>query len=88
MQTINERSQELAIRGKNAMAELYQAVTARMRDERGQIGAEFMGLLGIAALVIGALVALGVHNMIADAAEKFVEAITKGDEPAGFGGDD
>ena len=87
MQSINERSQELAIRGKNSMAELYQAVTARLRDERGQIGAEFMGLLGIAALVIGALVALGVHDLIAEAADKFVKAITKGDEPEGFGGD-
>ena len=87
MQSINERSQELAIRGRNAMAELYQTLAARLRDERGQIGAEFMGLLGIAALVIGALVALGVHDLIAAAADKFVKAITKGDEPEGFGGD-
>ena len=85
MQTINERSQELAIRSRNAMAELYGAVTARLRDERGQIGAEFMGLLGIAALVIGAIVALGLHDVIADTAKKFVDAIKGGKEPEGFG---
>jgi hypothetical protein len=85
MQTISERSQELAIRGKNSMAGLYQAVAARLRDERGQIGAEFMGLLGIAALVIGAIVALDIHDLIADAAKAFIENLKGGDKPEGFG---
>jgi hypothetical protein len=83
MQTINERRQELARRTREAMADLAQAVAGRGREERGQISAEFMGLLFIAALVIGAIVALDIHNLIADAVETFIENIKSGDKPEG-----
>jgi hypothetical protein len=85
MQTINESSQELVRRSRDSVVELYHAVAARLRDERGQIGAEFMGLLGIAALVIGAIVALDIHDLIADAAKAFIENLKGGDKPEGFG---
>ena len=83
MQTINERRQELARRTREAMADLAQAIAGRGREERGQISAEFMGLLFIAALVIGAIVALDIHTLISEAVETFIENIKSGDKPEG-----
>jgi hypothetical protein len=83
MQTINERRQELARRTREAMADLAQAIGGRGREERGQISAEFMGLLFIAALVIGAIVALDIHTLISEAVETFIENIKSGDKPEG-----
>ena len=83
MQTINERRQELARRTREAMADLAQAVAGRGREERGQISAEFMGLLFIAALVIGAIVALDIHTLISEAVETFINNIKSGDKPEG-----
>ena len=87
MQTITERTEELArdlaIRSRAAMADLGQAVARRAREERGQISAEFMGLLFIAALVIGAIVALDIHTLISEAVETFINNIKSGDKPEG-----
>ena len=83
MQTINERRQELARRTREAMADLAQAIGVRGREERGQISAEFMGLLFIAALVIGAIVALDIHTLISEAVETFINNIKSGDKPEG-----
>jgi hypothetical protein len=91
MQTITERTEELArelaARTRVALAHLKHVAGERTRDERGQISAEFMGLLFIAALVIGAIVALGIHTIIAEAARDFVNNIKSGDKPAGAPGD-
>jgi hypothetical protein len=87
MQTITDRTEELlaevAGRTKVALGNARHAVRERVRDERGQISAEFMGLLFIVALVIGAIVALGIHNDIADAIDGFIGDIKSGDTPEG-----
>jgi hypothetical protein len=72
MQTITHRTEELA-----------RALANRARDQRGQISAEFMGLLFIAALVIGAIVALDIHTLISEAVEQFINDIKSGDKPEG-----
>jgi Flp pilus assembly pilin Flp len=85
MQTITDRSEELArelaIRTRVAMSNMSHAVAERMREQRGQTAAEYMGLLLIVALIIGALVSLGVHTMIRDAVEGFINNIKSGDSP-------
>lgn len=87
MQTITDRTGALvsatACRARLAVGNARHAVAARLRDEQGQISAEFMGLLFIVALVIGAIVALGIHNDIADAIDGFISDIKSGDTPEG-----
>jgi hypothetical protein len=87
MQSITNRTEEflseVACRARRAPGNVAHAVAARLREERGQISAEFMGLLFIVALVIGAIVALGIHTDIADAIQGFINDIKSGNEPAG-----
>ena len=43
-----------------------------MRAERGQTTAEYMGILLVVAVIVGALIASGLHRDIADAARSAV----------------
>jgi hypothetical protein len=85
MQTITDRTEELArelaIRTRVAMSGLVQAVSDRAREQRGQTAAEYMGILLIVALIIGFMVALKLHEDIANAAQGFVNNIKGGDKP-------
>ena len=84
MQTITrteELSRELAIRARVAISDLVHAVTERAREQRGQTDAEYMGILLIVAMIIGALFSLGVHTMIRDAVEGFINNIKAGESP-------
>ena len=58
MQTITDRTEELArelaIRTRVAMSDLVHAVSERSREQRGQTAAEYMGILLIVAMIIGA----------------------------------
>jgi hypothetical protein len=94
MQTITERTEEFlsatACRARlavgntaHAVGNAAHAIRSRVSEERGQISAEFMGLLFIVALVIGAIVALGIHTTIADAINTFINNIKGGQSPAG-----
>ena len=87
MQTIMTRSEELlsetAGRMRLAVGNTIHALATRAREERGQISAEFMGLLFIVALIIGAIVALGIHDDIANAVDGFIGNIKSGDKPEG-----
>lgn len=87
MQTITDRTEEflsdVAGRTRVAWGNLVHAMATRAREERGQISAEFMGLLFIVALVIGAIVALGIHTTISEAVRDFINNIKSGDKPAG-----
>ena len=78
MQTITDRTEELAIRTWLALTGAGRAVAERARDQRGQTAAEYMGLLFVIALIIGALISVGVPGTIADAANGLVEDISKG----------
>jgi Flp pilus assembly pilin Flp len=84
MQTITDRTEalarELAIRTRVAMSDLPRAVAERMREQRGQTAAEYMGILLIVALIIGALVSLDVDGKISTAVGDFIENIKKGDK--------
>jgi Flp pilus assembly pilin Flp len=84
MQTITDRSEELArelaIRTRVAMSNMSHAVAERMREQRGQTAAEYMGILLIVALIIGALVSLDVDGKISTAVGDFIENIKNGDK--------
>jgi Flp pilus assembly pilin Flp len=85
MQTITDRTEELtrelAIRTRVAISDLVHAVGERAREQRGQTAAEYMGILLIVAMIIGALFSLGVHTMIKDAVEGFINNIKAGEQP-------
>jgi Flp pilus assembly pilin Flp len=84
MQTITDRSEELArelaIRTRVAMSNMSHAVAERMREQRGQTAAEYMGILLIVALIIGALVSLDVDGKISTAVGDFIDNIKNGDK--------
>jgi hypothetical protein len=85
MQTITdcteELARELAIRTRVAVSDLVGAVVERSREQRGQTAAEYMGILLIVAMIIGAIFALNLHEDIANAAQGFVDNIKSGDKP-------
>jgi len=84
MQTITDRSEELArelaIRTRIAMGNVAHAVGERAREQRGQTAAEYMGILLIVALIIGALVSLDVDGKIKTAVGDFIDNIKNGDK--------
>ena len=84
MQTITDRTEELArdlaIRTRIAMGNVAHAVSERTRDQRGQTAAEYMGILLIVALIIGALVSLDVDGKIKTAVGDFIDNIKNGDK--------
>ena len=84
MQSTIERSQELgrelAIRTRIAMGNVAHAISERSREQRGQTAAEYMGILLIVALIIGALVSLDVDGKIKTAVGDFIDNIKNGDK--------
>ena len=87
MQTITDRTEEFlsvaACRMRLAFGNAAHAIAARGREERGQISAEFMGLLFIVALIIAAIVALDIDEDISKAVDGFIGNIKKGEKPEG-----
>jgi hypothetical protein len=73
MQSITDRTQQLAISA-------WVAVANRAREQRGQTAAEYMGILLIVALIIGALVTLDVDGKISGYVGDFIDNISKGDK--------
>ena len=56
------------------------ALRNRVEDQRGQTAAEYMGILLVVAVIIGALIAANVDGKIADAANTMVDKIAGGNE--------
>ena len=56
------------------------AIRTRVADQQGQTAAEYMGILLVVAVIIGALIAADVDGKIADAANKMVDKISGGKE--------
>ena len=58
--------------------ELWVRMQTRLSEERGQTAAEYMGILFIVAIIIGAIVALKIHKDIAQAADDLIKDISGG----------
>jgi hypothetical protein len=56
------------------------AVRNRVEEQRGQTAAEYMGILLVVAVIIGALIASDVDGKIAKAANEMVDKIAGGNE--------
>ena len=80
MQSITDRTEDLAIRTWVALSGAGHALAERAREQRGQTAAEYMGILLIVALIIGALVSLDVDGKISGYVGDFIDNISKGDK--------
>ena len=84
MQTIVQRTEEVArelgIHARITLDNLLHAVGERAREQRGQTAAEYMGILLVVAVIIGALIAADVDGKIAKAAGDMVDKIAGGNE--------
>jgi hypothetical protein len=56
------------------------AARRRLADQSGQTAAEYMGILLVVAVIIGALIAADVDGKIAEAAKTMVDKIAGGNE--------
>ena len=74
--TIRDAYRELCIQMHGAGV----ALRHRVESERGQTAAEYMGILLVVAVIIGALIAADVDGKIAKAANTMVDKIAGGNE--------
>jgi Flp pilus assembly pilin Flp len=72
--TLQDAYRELCIQAHGAGL----AIRARVADQQGQTAAEYMGILLVVAVIIGALLASHIDQKIADAAGKMVDRIAGG----------
>ena len=71
---MQHKALELWVQVQSSLA----GIRSRLADDRGQTAAEYMGILFIVAIIIGAIVAAGIHKDIADAADSLIEDISGG----------
>lgn len=74
--TLQDAYRELCIQAHGAAAGLRN----RLSDQSGQTAAEYMGILLVVAVIIGALIAADVDGKIAKAANEMVDKIAGGKE--------
>jgi Flp pilus assembly pilin Flp len=77
-----EATRELGIQAKIALDNVLHALAERSRDQRGQTAAEYMGILLVVAVIIGAVATSGIGGKIADAAGRLIDSIEGGDKKA------
>ena len=58
--------------------ELWVRMQTRLSEERGQTAAEYMGILFVVAIIIGAVVAIDIDDKIAGAARDLIDSISGG----------
>ena len=92
MQTIvhrtEEATRELGIQAKIVLDNVLYTLAERAREQRGQTAAEYMGILFIVAVIIGAIATSGLGGKINGLVHQFIDAISNGSqgEPGGGGG--
>jgi Flp pilus assembly pilin Flp len=74
--TLQDAYREFCIQAHGAALGLRN----RMKDQSGQTAAEYMGILLVVAVIIGALIAADVDGKIAEAAKTMVDKIAGGKE--------
>jgi Flp pilus assembly pilin Flp len=84
MQTIvhrtEEATRELGIQVYVGLHRLATALAERAREQRGQTAAEYMGILLIVAVIIGALFSAGIGDKIETLTSRMINHIAKGDQ--------
>jgi hypothetical protein len=78
--TIQDLYRELCIQAHGRGRRAGLALRGRLAEQRGQTAAEYMGILLVVAVIIGALIAADVDGKIASAANTMVDKIAGGNE--------
>ena len=74
MTSISTKLLQLYVNGK----------TMSLRDEEGQVAAEYMGLVALAAFIIYGLISqTDIDGLISETVERLVTGISTGAEPSG-----
>ena len=86
MQTIarrtEETSRELGIQVKLLLDNFRATLVERAREQRGQTAAEYMGILLVVAVIIGAIATSGVGDKISGFIGDMIDSASKGDKKA------
>ena len=86
MQTLVHRTEE-ATRELGIQAwGMLDALARRAREQRGQTAAEYMGILLVVAVIIGAVATSGIGGKISDLIGTMIDSISSGDKKAPGGG--
>jgi Flp pilus assembly pilin Flp len=81
--TLQDSYRELCIQAYGRASGFVAQARKNLAEERGQTAAEYMGILLIVAVIIGALFASGIGKQISDAAKTMVTHISAGDQKGG-----
>ena len=71
-------SRELAIQAWGAL----HALAAWARDQRGQTAAEYMGILLVVAVIVGAIATSGVGGKLSGLIGDMIDSVSRGDKKA------
>jgi Flp pilus assembly pilin Flp len=77
--TLQDSYRELCIQVHGHAARVGAELRRRTRDENGQTAAEYMGILLIVAVIIGALFASGIGDQIVTKAKEQIDKIASGE---------
>lgn len=75
--TTQDAGLSLAVRTQTFAHDLLERVQARLADDRGQTAAEYMGILMIIGIIIGALVQFHIGDKIAHGVSGALSDISK-----------
>ncbi len=82
MQSITDRTEALAIRTWVALSGAGHALAERAREQRGQTAAEYMGILLVVAVIIGAIATSGIGGKISGLIGSMIDSVSSGDKKA------
>jgi Flp pilus assembly pilin Flp len=89
MQTIvhrtEEATRELGIQAKIVLDNVLYALADRAREDRGQTAAEYMGILLVVAVIIGAIATSGIGGKISGFIGTLIDSINSGKKSAPAG---
>lgn len=71
---------DLTVRTENFMRDMVDSLAARMRDERGQTAAEYLGVLVVVSVIIAAVSQTTVGDDIKGWITETIRKISTGDE--------
>lgn len=75
LNTMNEMSLELAVRGQIAIATLMDRTRERLAAEDGQTAAEYIGIILVIVAVIAAVAASGIAKSIGDGIKNAIDSV-------------
>jgi Flp pilus assembly pilin Flp len=77
--SVQDSYRELCIQVHGHAARVGAEIRRRTQDENGQTAAEYMGILLIVAVIIGALFASGIGDQIVTKAKEQIDKIASGE---------